>query len=76
MTNVLVEGGAELLGSMFDALQIDELHVFIAPKLIGGDSPSPLAGQGIDQLARAGQLRHVRVEQLGEDIYIAGRSAR
>src|SRR6476660_489346 len=36
MTNVLFEGGASLLGSLFDARLIDEAHVFIAPKLFGG----------------------------------------
>ena len=38
LTNVLVEGGSRLLGSLFDARQIDEVHVFIAPKLCGGES--------------------------------------
>ena len=36
LTNVLVEGGGRLLGSLLDARQIDEVHVFIAPKLLGG----------------------------------------
>ncbi|HEY3967178.1 MAG TPA: bifunctional diaminohydroxyphosphoribosylaminopyrimidine deaminase/5-amino-6-(5-phosphoribosylamino)uracil reductase RibD, partial [Planctomycetaceae bacterium] len=35
MTNVLVEGGGEILGAFFDAQFIDEVHVFIAPKLLG-----------------------------------------
>ena len=38
MTNVLVEGGGRVLGSLLDARQIDEVHVFIAPKLVGGDA--------------------------------------
>ena len=37
MTNVLVEGGGRLLGSLFDARLVDEVHVFIAPKLVGGE---------------------------------------
>ena len=36
MTNILVEGGGQLLGSLLDLGQIDEVHAFIAPKLIGG----------------------------------------
>ena len=40
MTNVLVEGGGQLLGSLLDAGQIDEVHAFIAPKLIGGTARS------------------------------------
>src|SRR5439155_8684965 len=36
MTNLLVEGGAEVFGSFCDERLIDEFHVFVAPKLIGG----------------------------------------
>jgi len=44
LTNVLVEGGGRLLGSLLDARQIDEVHVFIAAKLVGGSSaPGPVA---------------------------------
>ena len=46
MTNVLVEGGSQLLGSLFDAGEIDEVHVFIAPKLIGGPAAPLLPSAG------------------------------
>ena len=76
MTNVLVEGGATLLGALLDARQIDEVHVFIAPKLFGGErAPSPIAGQGIDQIAAAVPLRDVLIQQLGPDLYLRGRVA-
>ena len=35
-TNLLVEGGAEVLGSFLAAGAIDEVHVFLAPRLVGG----------------------------------------
>ena len=35
MTNVLLEGGGTLLGSFFDACLVDEVHAFIAPKIVG-----------------------------------------
>ncbi len=37
-TNVLCEGGGQLLGGLLDAHLVDECHVYIAPKLIGGAS--------------------------------------
>src|SRR5262249_31016088 len=47
MTNVLIEGGAEVLGSFLDAGAIDEGHVFVAPLLVGGaEARTPLAGEG------------------------------
>jgi diaminohydroxyphosphoribosylaminopyrimidine deaminase/5-amino-6-(5-phosphoribosylamino)uracil reductase len=76
MTNVLVEGGARLLGSFWDAGLIDEFHVFLAPKIIGGESaPSPLAGFGRELMSQAAALEDVVNERLGSDVYIRGRVA-
>lgn len=74
MTNVLVEGGATLLGNLFDAAAVDEVHVFIAPKIIGGaTAPAPVAGGGIAEMADALRLHHPTVERIGEDVYVQGR---
>jgi diaminohydroxyphosphoribosylaminopyrimidine deaminase/5-amino-6-(5-phosphoribosylamino)uracil reductase len=73
-TNVLVEGGSRLLGSFFDAGQIDEVHVFVAPKIIGGTAaPGAVAGFGISQMSLAETLESVTSERVGDDIYINGR---
>jgi diaminohydroxyphosphoribosylaminopyrimidine deaminase/5-amino-6-(5-phosphoribosylamino)uracil reductase len=77
MTNILVEGGSMLLGSLFDAGQIDEVHVFIAPKLFGGQKArSAIRGAGIEQIADALSLEKLRVQMLGDDIYVSGRIRR
>jgi diaminohydroxyphosphoribosylaminopyrimidine deaminase/5-amino-6-(5-phosphoribosylamino)uracil reductase len=74
MTNVLVEGGSQVLGGLFDAGQIDEVHVFIAPKLIGGSrAASPIGGAGLDHVPELSQLVDRVVEQVGDDVYIRGR---
>jgi diaminohydroxyphosphoribosylaminopyrimidine deaminase/5-amino-6-(5-phosphoribosylamino)uracil reductase len=74
MTNVLVEGGSRLLGTLFDMRAIDEVHVFIAPKLAGGAAaPSPVGGVGIDQMADALRLADITIEELDGDVYIHGR---
>ncbi|HZZ28671.1 MAG TPA: bifunctional diaminohydroxyphosphoribosylaminopyrimidine deaminase/5-amino-6-(5-phosphoribosylamino)uracil reductase RibD [Pirellulales bacterium] len=74
MTNVLVEGGGKLLGALFDAGAIDEVHVFIAPKLIGGASaPSPIAGTGVEKIAAALHLADIELRHTGEDLYLRGR---
>ena len=53
-TNVLVEGGGEVLGSFLDAGEIDEVHVFIAPRLVGGSAaPGPLLGMGAEKISEA-----------------------
>jgi diaminohydroxyphosphoribosylaminopyrimidine deaminase/5-amino-6-(5-phosphoribosylamino)uracil reductase len=74
MTNVLVEGGGRLLGTFLDARLIDEVHVFVAPKLLGGsDAPGPLAGRGIELLSDALPIEALQSEQLGPDLYLHGR---
>ena len=74
LTNVLVEGGGQVLGSLLDARQIDELHVFIAPKLIGGSKArTPFVGNGIAQMSDALCLDSPQVETINDDIYIHGR---
>ena len=76
MTNVLVEGGGRLLGSLFDARLIDEVHVFIAPKLAGGlDAPGPIAGRGVEAISAALAVQDVAVREVAGDIYIHGRIA-
>ncbi len=74
MTNVLVEGGSRLLGSLWDAGQIDEVHVFIAPKLVGGLAAlSPLGGTGLAQVPDHPTLADVVIQQLDCDIHVHGR---
>lgn len=76
-TNLLVEGGGQLLGALFDLQQIDEVHVFVAPKLIGGATAvSPLAGLGLADMPAAQGLKQVEIRQTGPDVYIRGRVER
>ena len=45
--SILLEGGGELAYSMMRDGFVDEVEVFIAPKMFGGrDVPTPLAGEG------------------------------
>jgi diaminohydroxyphosphoribosylaminopyrimidine deaminase/5-amino-6-(5-phosphoribosylamino)uracil reductase len=73
MTNVLVEGGAGVLGSLRDAGEIDEVHVFIAPRLAGGDlSVAAIGGSGCETIAEALPLRQLKVETIEGDLYVHG----
>jgi diaminohydroxyphosphoribosylaminopyrimidine deaminase/5-amino-6-(5-phosphoribosylamino)uracil reductase len=74
MTNVLIEGGGGVLGSGFDAGMIDEVHVFLAPKLVGGAAAiTPMAGIGLDQIPSFENITELEVQQLESDLYLHGR---
>lgn len=74
MTNLLVEGGGQLLGAFFDAGAVDEVRAFIAPKLVGGEQAlSPIAGDGIERMPDALELDNTQIEVVGTDVYVRGR---
>lgn len=74
MTNVLVEGGASVLGSLFDHRLVDMVHVFVGPYVIGGEHAWPaVAGLGCEALADALRLVDAEMQQIGQDAYICGR---
>ena len=73
MTNVLVEGGSKVLGAFLDAAALDEAHVFIAAKLLGGEqAATPLGGAGHATIAEALTLADCRVEMVEGDFYLHG----
>lgn len=71
VTRLLVEGGGEVLGGLFDADLIDEVWSFFGPWLLGGDKPS-FSGKGISQNAAARSLHYCRFERFGDDILVRG----
>ncbi len=74
MTNVMVEGGAGVLGAFLDAGEIDEVWAFVAPKLVGGTSaPSPIGGRGLAKMTEAIQFGQVVIETIGDDVLIRAR---
>jgi len=72
-TNVLLEGGGQLLGHAFDSGLVDEVCCFIAPKIVGGERAlRPVAGFGKSRMADCLKLNDVIVESLGDDVCIQG----
>ena len=74
VTNLLVEGGGALLGSLHDLQQIDQCEVFLAPKLIGGcQAPSPLAGLGVEQVSQGPRIDLVANTIRDQDMHLSYR---
>jgi diaminohydroxyphosphoribosylaminopyrimidine deaminase/5-amino-6-(5-phosphoribosylamino)uracil reductase len=71
--SLMVEGGAETLGSFFDQRLVDKFYFFYAPKILGGKTaPGMLAGEGIKHLGNALQAKDLRVRKLGVDLLVTG----
>ncbi len=74
VTNLLVEGGSNLFGTLFDLRAIDEAHVFVAPKLIGGDTAlGTVGGVGLADMIFAPRLDAPEIQIVQRDVYIHGR---
>lgn len=74
--SVLLEGGGTLAAAFLAADAIDRVAWFVAPKLVGGNAPSALAGTGAPRMADAIDLTDVTHEVLGDDLLIEGRVVR
>ncbi|MSQ94131.1 MAG: bifunctional diaminohydroxyphosphoribosylaminopyrimidine deaminase/5-amino-6-(5-phosphoribosylamino)uracil reductase RibD [Gemmataceae bacterium] len=70
-TNLLVEGGAAVLGAFFDANAVDEIHVFVAPKIIGAaQAKTPVGGRGLDAILQSGAWITETIENIDGDVYM------
>lgn len=73
IVSVLFEGGAELAGTLLAARLADELHAFVAPKLLGPRGrPGAVDWAGPDTPSEAPSLVQPRWEVCGQDAYVHG----
>lgn len=71
ITNVLVEGGGTLIGSLFDEGLVDRVMFFISPKIIGGTQAiSSVMGKGVSRIDKAIKLGIPKVRRFGEDVLL------
>lgn len=69
--SILIEGGGEINSSAFAAKIVDRIFAFISPILVGGQqAPSPIGGKGVDKIAKAINLKNMKVVQIGEDLMV------
>jgi diaminohydroxyphosphoribosylaminopyrimidine deaminase/5-amino-6-(5-phosphoribosylamino)uracil reductase len=70
LLHVLVEAGPGVTGRLLRAGLVDELWLFIAPRLFGSDGLSWSGALGVTAPARARALRFVSVEPVGDDLLV------
>lgn len=72
---VHVEAGYKLNGSMIKEGLVDELLIYLAPKLLGDAQGMALFGP-LQDLAQAMQLEFVEIKKLGVDLFIRAKVLR
>jgi diaminohydroxyphosphoribosylaminopyrimidine deaminase/5-amino-6-(5-phosphoribosylamino)uracil reductase len=71
---VLLEGGGILNFSALEEEIVDEVFMFIAPKLVGGEhAKTPVEGKGVDLMSDAFKVEQLKSMMIGEDIMIRGK---
>jgi len=73
VVSVMCEGGAELAGSLLAHASVDELHVFMAPRLLGPRGrPGAVDWAGPENPADAPHIEPAHWELSGVDAYVWG----
>jgi diaminohydroxyphosphoribosylaminopyrimidine deaminase / 5-amino-6-(5-phosphoribosylamino)uracil reductase len=76
LTSVLVEGGAAIHGSFLSGRLWDELYLFIAPKVAGGNAPSWAGFPGARRMGEVLGARIVDSGPVGDDLLVTARPVR
>ena len=73
VTSLLVEGGGEVIGSLFSEGRVQEVYFFTAPRVIGGlGAVGSVGGQGVSDLRGAASFKHWEAERVGNDLLFHG----
>lgn len=73
VTQILIEGGGEVIANALQKKLVNECYFFIAPIVIGGkESVGSVGGSGIDRLKQAYRFKKVSTQMLGSDLMIHG----
>jgi len=71
ISNIIVEGGGTLIGSLFDERLVDRILFFISPKIIGGkDAVSSVMGRGVKRPDQAIRLVRMKMRHFAEDVLV------
>jgi diaminohydroxyphosphoribosylaminopyrimidine deaminase/5-amino-6-(5-phosphoribosylamino)uracil reductase len=68
--HVLVEGGAEVFGTLLREKLVDEIVLFIAPKVVGRNGMSWVGDLGVKEMARALDVGELQVDRFGRDVML------
>jgi diaminohydroxyphosphoribosylaminopyrimidine deaminase / 5-amino-6-(5-phosphoribosylamino)uracil reductase len=74
VTSILLEGGPHLAGAFFDAGEIDELRLFLAPLMLGGKAArNVLEGEGSEAVGEALRASYTECQRIQDDLLVTAR---
>ncbi|MCE9665892.1 bifunctional diaminohydroxyphosphoribosylaminopyrimidine deaminase/5-amino-6-(5-phosphoribosylamino)uracil reductase RibD [Halomonas sp. M5N1S17] len=76
VNEALLETGATLAGAMLDAGLVDEMQLFVAPTLLGGEARPLFALPGLTRMAQQRPLDILDIRAIGRDWRITARPRR
>ena len=71
ISNVLIEGGGQVIGNALKVGIVDKMMIYVAPKMMG-EGLEAVCGLGISKLNQIKQLKDVSVGKIGNDILSEG----
>lgn len=72
--SLLLEGGPHLAGTFFEAGEVDEARMFIAPIIAGGrDAKGAIEAGGVELIGQAPRALATEVELIDDDVLITAR---
>lgn len=73
INRLLIEGGSELAASALQAGAVNRLHLYVAPRLLGGtNAKGAIGGSCPPHLARAFSVSDLSMKKIGPDLLIEG----
>lgn len=76
INSIWVEAGPTLAGALLQAGLVDELIVYVAPKLLGSDARGLCVLPGLEKLADAPHFKFNEIRQVGPDVCLHLTTAR
>ncbi len=71
IASVLIEGGATVIGDALDKKLVDQMMIYVAPKILG-EGLSSIQGLSVKKIAHAISLSDVNAQKIDQDILFTG----
>jgi diaminohydroxyphosphoribosylaminopyrimidine deaminase/5-amino-6-(5-phosphoribosylamino)uracil reductase len=73
LKRILIEGGSKIIASALFSKSVDNIYLFVAPKIVGGrNAVSLVGGIGVDKVSKALNVKDIKIEKIGPDFLIKG----